>query len=456
MVSKWTLAVLTILLLIGGYLRLHNLAGRATYEWDQARDHTAVSLMLEQLKPVLVGPVIQGQGGFMLGSLYYYLLVPAHLLTSGNPLSQPITSVIIDLVLIILLFVAGLRFFRPETGLILAGLWAFLNYPINLSLVSWNVSLVPLYTLGSLVLGLQLASRYRLRTFFFACFWFGLSWHVHPSVIFQIPLIFWISRALFPRFTWSTIALALGSLLIPLIPWLIFDLRHSFTNLKLLFAFFAFPSLPTSLTLTISSIWQKYAFELSQIIFGRQLLFAGSALILVQLIYLSLAHHFLARFLKINLLASFLALVFMRNPDFGNYYLLPLLLLNVAFLAHLLTSLPRPLRVLLLGLLLSFQLTQYRFATQPYSLSIKAEILEVIATWKNPVDLEISLPVGRRSGFDWYLAHQSSLVASDSALDVAYIVESDELEITAPEKARSIVIEKTLGGFRFVGYAHNP
>ena len=450
------ISLLVLIVILGGALRFYNLSGRATFEWDQSRDHETVASLINQKKPTLVGPVIQGQGGFMLGPLYYYLLIPTHLLMSGNPISQPLTSIIIDLTLIVALFILGNRLSRPPTGLILAGLWCFSTYSISLSIVSWNVSLIPLYTLGSLSLGMQLTHHFRLRYFFLAVFWFGLAWHIHPSVIFQIPLALWLTRTNLRLFSPKTLSLALIVLVAPILPWLAFDLRHDFTNLRLLSDFFASSSLPGSLPKTLSSIWQKYAFELSQLIFGRQLFFVGTILILAQFIYLLFTTHFLSKFLKYNLLFSFLALILMRNPDFGNYYLLNILIINLYLLAQILASLPTHYRIFLFGLFLFINISQYRFATQPFSLAIKSQVLEEIAAWKNPVDLEISLPVGRRSAFDWYLAHESTLDHQDTAQDVAYIVESDELEVTAPEKARSVVIEKTIGGFRFVGYEHNP
>jgi len=452
MLQKLTLPFLIILVILGAVLRSYNLPGRATFEWDQERDHQAVTAMVTAVKPPLVGPVIQGQGGFMLGPLYYYLLTPSYLLLSGNPLSSFYLSIFLDLVLVLGLYFLGNRYLGRPAGLIAGLLWVFSAYAIRLSLVSWNVSLVPLYTLGSLGLGLALHQSFRLRYFWAALFWLGLAWHVHPSVIFQIPVALLLSwphlRPLRPK-AWL---FGLGCFLLPLSPWAIFDLRHSFTNTKLLFGFLSQSSVPSALGATLVSIWQKYAFELSQLLVGRQLFALGSVLIIGELVYLLFSRKYISRFLGLNLVFSFLALLLMRNEDFGNYYLLNLAIINVWLIVDLLHSYRAPLRWgLLIGFLL-LNLKQYNFTTGPYSLAVKQEVLTTIAAWHNPVDLEISLPVGRRSAFDWYLVHSSILRHDDNARDVAYIVESDQLEITAPEKARSIVIEQTIGGFRFVGY----
>lgn len=457
MSQKLSFIFLILILIVASFLRFYNLSGRSTFEWDQERDHQAVSLMLKEKKPLLVGPVTQGQGGFMLGPLYYYLLIPAYLIFSGDPLAQPVTSLILDLVVIVSLYFLGNRLRRPPFGLIVSTLWAFSAYTVRLSFVSWNVSLVPLYTLGSLVIGHLLSLRFRSSYLVLALFWWGLSWHVHPSVAIQIPLALWLTRrhlSHLPLREWSRAVLAFC---LPLLPWALFDFRHEFTNSKLLFNFLGSSSLPDSLVTTLISVWQKYAFELSQLIFGRQLLLVGTVLIFSQFLYLFITRRqFLSHFLAANLFLSFAVLILMRSSDFGNYYLLSLLLTNVWILSTILISLRLPWRLLFIALFLLVNFRQYRFATEPYSLAVKLEVLETIAAWNNPVDLEISLPVGRRSAFDWYLANRSSLRHDDSAPNVAYLVESDQLEINAPEKARSVVIERTIGGFRFVGYEANP
>ncbi|MFH2019545.1 MAG: glycosyltransferase family 39 protein [bacterium] len=455
MMKKISFLLLIIILLSATVLRGYNLAGRATFEWDQERDQKAISTMIQEHKPSLVGPVTQGQGGFLLGPLYYYLLIPAHLVMSSNPLSQSTTSILIDLGVIIALYVLGNRLFRPSTGLIAASIWAFSAYTIRLSLVSWNVSLVPLYTLGSLALGLILQRHFRFRYILISLFWLGLAWHIHPSVVFQIPIVLWLSRSSLRRLSLRNWLFSGIALVLPLTPWIVFDLRHQFTNTKLLLGFVSHSSLSDPIGLTLTSLWEKYSFELSQLIFGRQLLVAGSVLVIIQLFLLWHSRSFVTRFLAFNLFFNALALILMRNVDFGNYYLLNLLLLNVWLLVDLIVSFRPRYSFLFLLIFLVFNFGQYRFTTQPFSLKVKAEVLNRIAVWNNPVDLEISLPVGRRSGFDWYLANTTLLRDDDMAPNVAYIVESEQMEINAPVKARSIVIQETIGGFRFVGYKGN-
>ena len=66
---------LGIILFVGAFLRLYNISGYMTFLGDEGRDVLIVKRMIVDHKFTLLGPTAS-VGGFFLGPIYYYFMLP--------------------------------------------------------------------------------------------------------------------------------------------------------------------------------------------------------------------------------------------------------------------------------------------------------------------------------------------------------------------------------------------
>ncbi len=91
--QSWIITIVIFTLAFA--LRFNHFTNNSPFDWDQNRDYGEVAKIATGKLPIL-GPVAKGEGGFYLGSLYYYLLYPAYYFMSGSLSSLPLISLSID------------------------------------------------------------------------------------------------------------------------------------------------------------------------------------------------------------------------------------------------------------------------------------------------------------------------------------------------------------------------
>lgn len=400
--KDWFLVL--VLVSIAAFLRLHHLPARMTFSWDQERDITAVTEMIKTRRPKLIGPVVRGEGGFMLGPLYYYILLPAVLLMKGNPLSLGLTSVGLDLLTLIYLYFFTKKYFSSRTAVLAAITWALSPFITNLSLTSWNVSLIPLFILAVSHLSFLILKNQSPLAPYLLVFLAGLAFHIHPSLFLLIPLliIFVLRKNFFSsQINWLYLVLA-GFL--PLLPLLVFDLRHQFINwyLFLKFVHTSPTSKPESYPFVIQEILHKLSLYLSATFLSQPHLLLGIIVFTLALVY-----SFLSRskpFFKLCLFYfSYLlfSLILYRNPFFPEYYLNPLLIPSVILFAVFLSKIPFPYLISLL--LTTHYLLQISFSPSPTSLAVKQAVVQRLSQISPHIDLRYELKPGENFGFNYLL-----------------------------------------------------
>ncbi len=223
---------LSILIIgFGLFLRLYIIENRAPFDWDQNRDYVAITGIASG-KATLIGPVAKGEGGFFLGPLYYYLVTPAYLFMGGSPLALPVTSVILDVMAIVAILGLFHSIIGDHKTLVLASIWSFSWFAIEMSRISWNVALVPIWSIILLCFLTQKKSLSITKVGLLG-FLVGLSWHIHAALIpisLVVLLFNWKSWAL----GWKYLVALIMGYGLPLIPLIVFDLRHSGLNYHLL------------------------------------------------------------------------------------------------------------------------------------------------------------------------------------------------------------------------------
>src|SRR4030042_3014922 len=118
--KRWWLVPLIIILMLAAYLRLYKISGYMTFLGDEGRDVLVVMHMIVNHKFTLLGPTAS-VGGFFLGPIYYYFMVPFLSACKLNPVGPAIMCALFGIASVYLVFKVGKAFVSPLTGLVAAG-----------------------------------------------------------------------------------------------------------------------------------------------------------------------------------------------------------------------------------------------------------------------------------------------------------------------------------------------
>lgn len=429
------------------FLRLYKIENRAPFDWDQNRDYVAISGIASG-KATLIGPVAKGEGGFFLGPLYYYLATPAYLLMDGSPLALPLTSVVID----VLAIVAVLGLFRKIIGdhksLALATIWSCSWFAIEMSRISWNVALVPIWSVLLLWFLTQKQTLSMVKVGLLGLL-VGLSWHIHAALI---P----ISLAVL-LFTWKTWVLGWKHLVaviigysIPLIPLLLFDLRHSGLNFHLLTQMFegstlvtaSFPKLLEAIMLRLGKNSQSLLLGISS--YHLVLGYVVSITSLLALLFSRGIFRLSGLIIMLNILAIFA----LKVIGFPEYYFaasyIPTLILFIGTISYFTKN--NKVILILIILFLVFQNTQkYSFEETPFALSRKVSVAKLMRSLDTPIDMHTIMAPGREGGIKAFYKLYGGKLDGSSPLKV---VVTDQSEGPIIEGGELTTIIGNFGGIR--------
>ena len=399
----WVITVLLVALAF--VLRFYHFEARAPFDWDQNRDYgEVVKIAAGEYLPL--GPIAKGTGGFYLGSLYYYLLYPTYFFLHGALTALPLTSLMIDALVAGFIYLLLHKTLGKERSLLLALLWATSWFLIDSSRISWNVSLVPLWSLFTLYSLYEVIQHKSSRHLYLLAFLSGLSIHIHVTTIPIIPLLllfFW-KRVSFSVSIWLK-AIVVG--LVPAIPLAVYDLSHSFFNLHLLRDFITYHSkVNTPLVQMVPIVLTKLGKVVSGLFISE---FRDNLLLGVVVVSLAIkgvfTNHSLSRLAGATVLISTSSIILFRDYGFPEYYF-ALSYLSLFILT--LKILPRVALYLLIGILLLLNIHDYTTVSTGYSLAVKTEIINSLQSIEEPIDLNYSFDPGRDGGLR-YLAKLNGL-----------------------------------------------
>jgi 4-amino-4-deoxy-L-arabinose transferase-like glycosyltransferase len=230
--------VITIILLLGAFLRLFRISEYMHFYGDEGRDLIIVRNLLVNGDPILIGPGTS-VGNMYLGPLYYYLIAPALFLSNYNPVGPVILVAILATATIYLTYLLSKKWFGIIPAVIASLLTAILPTFIKYSNFSWNPNVLPFFSILSVFLIDRIESKKQswLLIPAFASFAFVLQ--SHYMGIFLLPVIFgvWIYKLIKQNtkkgYLLNTLfgIFVFGFLMSPL---LIFDIRHNYMNINAL------------------------------------------------------------------------------------------------------------------------------------------------------------------------------------------------------------------------------
>ena len=419
---------LSILIIgVGLFLRLYKMENRAPFDWDQNRDYQVISAVASG-KYTLIGPVAKGEGGFFLGPLYYYLVMPTYLLMDGSPLALPITSIVLDVLAITAILLLLRSTLGGKSALVVGAIWSFSWFTIEISRISWNVALVPLWSV--LVLWLlthkQALSIWKVGLLGII---FGFSWHVHAALI---PITLAVIL-----FSWKIWAIDLKRIFllilgygIPLIPLILFDLRHSGLNWHLLTQMFVAGSHATIIySELLSSVMMRLGKNTQALLLGisdYNLLLGYFVAVLAS--YFAIFSKGISRLSGVLILLNIFAVIALKEIRFPEYYFALCYLPTLILLATAVSTITRssaPIIIILMALLI-FQNTQkYSYQETSFALSQKVKVAQLMASLNSPVDLRVVMDPGREGGIKAFFKLFGGQLDTNSHLKVVVTDQSD-------------------------------
>lgn len=244
MKEKLPLLLLISVLLVSAFLRLYRIGDYLTFLGDEGRDVLIAKEILEG-NFTLLGPRASA-GDFFLGPVYYYMIAPFLWLFRFDPVGPAIMVALLSVVTTWLTYYVGKRWFSEKAGLAAAALYAVSPVVVTYSHSSWNPNVLPFFALLLIyLLFLAIEQQKGWKYFVGVGVLLGIALQLHYLALFLAAIVFFYTFfASWLRENKIKIGLVIKRYLqiflgfiIGFSPFLLFEVRHGFPNLKTIFGF---------------------------------------------------------------------------------------------------------------------------------------------------------------------------------------------------------------------------
>jgi 4-amino-4-deoxy-L-arabinose transferase-like glycosyltransferase len=238
MEQKRKIIFLSLILLLAFGLRFYQLNETAVFLGDQGRDLLLIreSLLAGKI-PLVSQPTSQGINA---GPVYFYLIIPSLLLSRFQPFGPIWFFTFLGVITTFFLFKLGEKLWGLMPAFLTTLIYATSPLEIQRTRGFWNPVLLPFFSLGLLLALFQVQEKKKLSWFCLLGFLLGLAVQPHPTAFFLFLLIvvWWFffffkktpAKARLNVFKWSL----LGGLsfLLPLFPYVLYQLQHDLVDFK--------------------------------------------------------------------------------------------------------------------------------------------------------------------------------------------------------------------------------
>ncbi|MBI5123185.1 glycosyltransferase family 39 protein [Candidatus Roizmanbacteria bacterium] len=207
-----------------------------TFLGDEGRDVLVVKRMLVDHKFTLLGPTAS-VGGFFLGPIYYYFMLPFLWLFNLNPVGPAVMVGVLGVATIFLIYLLGKSLFNKKVGLIAALLYAVSPVVINYSHSSWNPNVVPFFATLLILFIYRLRIKQLNNSLFGVGVILGIGLQLH--YLFSFLIIYVLIEIFLRRKELKRIHLLqlVFGFLLAYSPFVFFEIRHGFPNSQMLVRF---------------------------------------------------------------------------------------------------------------------------------------------------------------------------------------------------------------------------
>lgn len=227
-ILKPDLLIISFIIVFTLFISLLKFSKGYTFEWDQSDDAAKVFSIIQQQKPLLIGPRVASDNGFFIGPYHYYYLLPFFFITKGDPVAGVYAVIFINILTTIISFLLIKKIFNKKIAFL-----ATIITAICLGKICWNVMYAPLIAIIAFYICYQAINK--RFSFPLAMLFSGFIANIHlvPASLFPIILISFLLAKEKPKT--KEIFLGILFFLIPFLPLFVFDIRHNFLNLNKLF-----------------------------------------------------------------------------------------------------------------------------------------------------------------------------------------------------------------------------
>lgn len=232
---------LSIIFILFTLFRFYNLHHRIMFDWDQERDAWQIYELFKNFKPTLIGPRVVGPNGFFLPPYFIYILAPFYLMANLHPFGMLLFLGAYN----IAFFFGGLwilnKLFQYKSAVLFMLFWTVNFLLARYDVISWNPVILPLCILGTWYLLSKIRENPSIKHLMILGAFMTLGLSMHFQYIFVMLQVFLFIFLLKPKFSKTNVKkglLLFAAMLAPLLPLVVFDLRHGFLNSKLFVNFF--------------------------------------------------------------------------------------------------------------------------------------------------------------------------------------------------------------------------
>lgn len=243
------LFLVSVLYLFVRFYRLNELVG---FRLDQGVHLLETKTMIDEKKIKLVGPMVTSKSidgrNFFIGANYYYVLGLVGLVSNWDPLTITAILVIVEYIFyLVFVWILGRKFGQVEALSIFIFI-AISPYLVIHSRFFWNPHLLIPLAIATWVMSEKYFEKKNKKYLFLMAFLWGFAFSCHYTGVFWgIFFIYVMFKANLWKDIKAYLIIILGFILGDL-PWLVFEFRHNFYNIKTLFYIFSHSSQGGDLT----------------------------------------------------------------------------------------------------------------------------------------------------------------------------------------------------------------
>ncbi len=230
--------ILILILLLGAYLRMYKISQYLTFLGDEGRDVLVVQRMIVDHKFTLLGPTAS-VGGFFLGPIYYYFMIPFLWLWNFDPTGPAVMVALFGVATIYLVYRMSKEMFGEFAGVVSSSLYALSPLVISYSRSSWNPNIVPFFSTFLIYLLWKRTIRTKITDFLWIGIFLGIGIQLHYLFIFLYIVTFvWVLFLLRKKlFTFQDLIYGITGWIVGISGFLLFELRHGFPNTRSIISF---------------------------------------------------------------------------------------------------------------------------------------------------------------------------------------------------------------------------
>lgn len=240
--------ILLLILILASFLRLYKIGDYLTFLGDEGRDLLEVRRILSG-DPVLLGPR-SSAADFYYGPIYFYFITPFLWLFNYDPTGPAVFVALVGIATVFLVYYVGKKLFNETTGLIAAALYTVSPIVIAYSRSSWNPNPLPFISLLILYLVYKAVISKSIKLFFIIGILFGIAIQLQylalylGAIVFLFILlsyVFWEKKKIISQLFKNYSSILIG-FIIGWSPFLAFEFRHNFPNIKTIISYIFFGS----------------------------------------------------------------------------------------------------------------------------------------------------------------------------------------------------------------------